>query len=63
MVTISVDSFCWNLAEEGSSLYFQGGPGRGVAEEAFMVHFRRGPGKGVAEEDTGAGRRAAAEGC
>jgi len=38
------------------------GPGEGAAEEACMVLFRGGPGEGVAEEDTGAGRRAAAEG-
>ena len=42
---------------------FRGGPGEGVAEEAGTVRVRRGgPGKGVAEEDTGAGRRAVAEG-
>ena len=46
--------------EGGGGGVFRGGPGKGVAEEGC---FRRGPSKGVAEEDTGTGRRAAAEGC
>jgi len=39
-----------------------GGPGEGVAEEAGSS-LVSGPRKGVVGEVTGAGRRAAAEGC
>ena len=48
-------------------MYIRGRDGReGVAEDVvfyFLGNFvGEGPGEGVAEEDTGAGRRAAAEG-